>query len=99
MKPVQHGWRGGATRIEAGRCAAELPNRPARCFTVRNLRVAARAAAIVHRYVAALGAMTTAGAVGLALLCVLSTGHSAAAAYQSEAALIVKIGKFVHWPA
>jgi hypothetical protein len=43
--------------------------------------------------------MTTAGAVGLALLCVLSTGHSAAAAYQSEAALIVKIGKFVHWPA
>jgi hypothetical protein len=58
-------------------------------------------AVTVPSTVAMLGAMAMARSAGLALLCVLATGASAptdAAANQTEAALIVKIGKFVHWP-
>jgi hypothetical protein len=115
MRRLQHGSRRGAALIEVGAGATQLRKRLASRYTARNLRMAARVtrasqraslpstrAVRVHRYIASLCAMAMARAVGLALLGVLSTGQIApavAAANQSEATLIVKIGKFVHWPA
>jgi hypothetical protein len=65
------------------------------------LSLPSRRAASGHNCVAMLAALAAARSAGLALLCVLSMAGStptAAATNPAEAALIVKIGKFVHWP-
>jgi hypothetical protein len=99
MRRVQAGRRLGAAPIEVSRWAANLRNCPAWRCTMRTVRLAARAA-IRPLLTRASKRASLPKAVGLALLGVLATGQgSAAAANQSEAALIVKIGKFVHWPA
>jgi len=99
MRRVQTGWRRDTTPIEAYRWAADPRNCSAWRYTMRNLRLAARSA--IRPFVTrASNRASLPRAVGLGVLAVLATGQGgAAAAYQSEAALIVKIGKFVHWPA